>query len=471
MTSASKYWTQIKIDATGNYKFVENIAAKAFFREIFPDVNEIEVPDALVQSQLVQLMRASETVNNSIAKYCLHCFISYQSYQVCQNLVTQFGKYHGFTISDLLVFVLDDDCPSDNSSYHSLASEILDSFDPEKSRLGTWATRLVKHHKELNKFLLQCGVYLVSDWAILNDTSSKQLQRIFSQFYHLTELEIQQASQILESYHAVYRTQRLQQRQQRTRGQCSPPTTEQLQQIGKRLSTQSNLLLTPENLLTQLQEIASHLRKYRIHVRGGSLATESINVPNFDTNQTSNNSSAFNWIDNADEPDEQTDFLMFYRQQLLSCLDESLTQVINNRVKHLKRKDPEKAQKFLTALQLFYCEEVSMTEIAPIVNLPAQFNVSRLLKLKEFCADVQQKLFVLLRDRISAQAKAYTNSERFQLIEEALEEQITALIQEARKEASTPKNARKHNTKSLFSRRLCRLLNDMRTKNDQQFYL
>lgn len=464
MTSASKYWTQIKIDATGNYRFVENIEAKVFFRQLFPDINESEVPDVLVQGKLVQLMWASETVNNSIAKYCLHCFISYQSYQVCQNLTTQFGKNYGFTINDLLVFVLDDDSRPDNSSYHSLASEILDSFDPEKSRLGTWATRLVKHHKELNKFLLQYGVYLVSDWAILNDTSSKQLQRIFSQFYHLTEQEIQQASQLLESYHAVYRTQRLQQRQQKTRGQCLPPTTEQLQQVSEHLSAQTNLLLTPENLLTKLQEIASHLRKYRIHVRGGNLATESINVPNYEINQTSNNSSAFNWIDNSDEPDEQTDFLIFYRQQLLICLDESLTKVINNRVKQLKRKNPEKAQKFLTALQLFYCQEVSMTEIAPIVNLPAQFNVSRLLQLKALCADVQQRLLVLLRDRISAQAKAYTNPERHQLIEEALEEQITVLIQEARKEASTPTNAKRHNTKSLFSRRLCRLLKDMRTE-------
>jgi hypothetical protein len=48
-----------------------------------------------------------------------------------------------------------------------------------------------------NAFLLEHEVYLVSDWAILNDTSSKQLQRIFSQFHHLTSQEIQQAMQLL----------------------------------------------------------------------------------------------------------------------------------------------------------------------------------------------------------------------------------------------------------------------------------
>ncbi len=122
-----------------------------------------------------------------------------------------------------------------------------------------------------NAFLLEHEVYLVSDWAILNDTSSKQLQRIFSQFHHLTSQEIQQAMQLLGSYHAVYRAQRLQARQAGIKG-CQPPTTEQLRQMQDRLSTQTNRMICPETLLAQLEEMASRLRQYRIHVRRGSLA-------------------------------------------------------------------------------------------------------------------------------------------------------------------------------------------------------
>jgi len=120
-----------------------------------------------------------------------------------------------------------------------------------------------------NAFLLEHEVYLVSDWAILNDTSSKQLQRILSQFHHLTSWEIQQAMQLLESYHAVYRAQRLRTRQAGVKG-CQPPTTEQLRQMQERLSTQTNRMC-PETLLAQLEEMASRLRQYRLHVRGGSL--------------------------------------------------------------------------------------------------------------------------------------------------------------------------------------------------------
>ena len=39
-----------------------------------------------------------------------------------------------------------------------------------------------------------------------------------------------------------------------------------------------------------------------------------------------------------------------------------------------------------------------MTEIAKLLNLQAQFHVSRLLKLKDFRADVRQQLLVPLRD-------------------------------------------------------------------------
>lgn len=116
-----------------------------------------------------------------------------------------------------------------------------------------------------------------------------------------------------------------------------------------------------------------------------------------------------------------------------------------------------------------------MTEIAPEVNLQAQFHVSRLLQLKSFRADVQQQLLVRLRDlcfaaalryRVFDQAKAYTEPERLQTlnqqIEEALDEQITQVIQEAARSASTATTAKNQTTTSLFAERLCRHLDTRR---------
>ncbi len=484
MSTASRYWTLVRIDAAGKRKIEEINPAREFFLSSFPEfLAQSEVPDAAIQRQLLLRMREGTEAVRFLAERCLQCFISSEIERVCQRLEAQFGADHGFTSRDLLPFVLDDDgrrptrdtTTPVSTSYQSLLRDILQSFDPDQSSLATWTTRRVKHHRELNAFLLEHGVYLVSDWAILNDTSTKQLQRIFSQFHHLTSLEIQQGTQLLESYHAVYRAHRLKQRQMGIKGQCLPPTTEQLHQIAQHLSTQTPQRLSPETLMTQLQAMASRLREYRIHVRGGSLPTESIDatVPGAIADRI----SFANFIDNRDTTDEQTEFLNLYRQQFLTCLDQAVAQVTDDQVTKFKRKNPQKAQQFLTALQLFHCQGRSMGEIAQIVNLQAQFQVSRLLQLKSFRADVQHQLLVLLRDlcfaaalryRAFDQAKAYTDPERLQTlnqqIEEALEEQVSRVIEEAATEASTATFAKNSITSSLFSERLCRYLDTRRTQ-------
>jgi hypothetical protein len=475
--AASRYWTLVRIDAGGKRKIEEVASVKAFFLSSFPEFTaQNEVPDTSIQRQLLHWMREATEDVRFLAQRCLQCFISNQIERVCQELARQFGAEHGFTSSDLLPFVLDEDYRRQtrkainqaSSPYKSLLSEILQSFDLQQSSLATWTTRRVKHHKELNAFLLEQGVYLVSDWAILNDTNSKQLERIFLQFHQLTAIETQQAQRLLESYHAVYRAQRLKQRQAGVRGQCPPPTTEQLQQISKHLSTQTAKTLSSETVMAQLQAIASRLREYRIHVRGGSLPEKSTDAP---ANGTSADRNRFLEIaDNRGITDEQTEFLDDYRQQFVACLDQVIAQVTEKQVTKLQGNDPQKAQNFLTALKLFHCQGQSMTEIAKALHLQAQFQVSRLLKLKAFRADIQQQLLVQLRDRVLEQAKAYTDAKRLQTlnqqIEEALDEQVAKVIQEAEMEASTATTTKNQIASSLFAQRLCRYLDTNRTGYD-----
>ncbi len=482
LQNITKYWTLVSIDVTGKCKIEEIAPAKAFFLASFPEfLQESEVPDTLIQCQLWYWMREATPEVCVVAESCLKCFISHQIKRTCQHLAAQFGAKHGFMYYDLLPFVLDDDgrrVSRDkgkfaSTPYQSLQHNILQSFNPEQSSLSTWTSRMVKHHRELNAFLLEHGVYLVSDWAILNDTNSKQLQRIFSQFHHLTSWEIQQATQLLKSYHAVYRTQRLQQRRAGIKGRCQPPTTEQLCQIQELLSTQTTRRLSPKTVMTQLQVMASRLREYRIHVRGGSLPTESIDTA---VNGDLVNPILFrDLVDLRYTSDAQTEFLNSYRQQFLSCLDEAIAFVTEEQVRKLQDKDALKAQKFITALQLFYCQGLSMGEIASSLNLQAQFHVSRLLKLKSFRADIQQQFFLRLRDRVINEAKAYTDLERLQAlkgqIEEALDEQITKVFQDAAKEASTATNTRNQTlNNSLFTERLCRYLNLNRFMADVHNY-
>jgi|SRR5919199_3691497 hypothetical protein len=492
MNAASRYWNLIRIDAQEGCKREEIPEAKAFFLDKFPEFAAGQnVSELLIQRQLCHWVRGEELNGDSskqtLAELCLRCFISKQIEHACIHLEAKFGIYHGFTRYDLFPFLLTDVAlgvsrrrragegfgegsepalnsftPSSSvrSTYSSLATEILQTFNPERGNLATWTIRLVKHHRELKAFLLEYGVYLVSDWAILNDTSPEQLSRIFSEFHQFTAWEIQHASILLESYHTVYRRARLASPRTGIQGQCQLPTTEQLEKIAQRFHSHTNLMLPAQEVMQRLQELAELLRQYRLCVRRGLLPTESLDDPNLSREahfQLSNN-----WLETDDSEKLQAEFLAFYRQRFINCLDQALKQVIGDRITYLQRKKSPKSQHFLTALHLFHCRGTSMGEIAPRVGLQAQYQVSRLLKLKELRADVRQKMLKALLDCILEQAKSLADPEHLpcldqKQVEAALDEEIAKIMQEAEVEAEVNSN-RNNPLKSLFSRRLCRSL-------------
>lgn len=441
MGTASRYWTLAKINSAGQLKREEVASAKAFFKQQFPDFNHRDVPDVLVQQQLMQCLSQNQDAAQP-SQLCLRCFISDQVQQVCIQLEARFGQRHGFTCKDLFPFVLDDD---GRNGHRSFAIAVLSTFDPTRSNLSTWTSRLVKQHRELNAFLLECGVYLLSDWAILNDTTAKKLKQIFAEVYPRTPLEVEQAIALLDSYHAVYRQERLKQRLTGAAGgSCLPPTPAQLQAISQHLQQVINLTLPPETILTRLRTLADRLREYRIAARRGTPEAcspdipEMVNTPN---------------LTDEHDPDQ---FLQVYRQQFADCLNRALEQVVSDRLQATK---PPKNQYFITALQLFHCQKISMTEIATRIGLKAQFEVSRLLKLKEFRADVRHWMLSYLRDSVATLAKDFIDPNQLQKrdtqIEIALNQQIEQVIGSDEKQANTPKN---YLTDSVFARKLCEYL-------------
>lgn len=460
MTNASKYWRFVQLDATGRYNVIEIPAAKAFFQQQFPEWSDRDrTSDPDIQRKLLALMQQGKTEEQRWAECCLRCFISNQIRQICRQLEAQFGSHHGVKANDLLPFVLDDAADSwlgrerPVSPYQSFATQILQSFDPERGSLSTWTIRLVRNHRELNRCLLEQGVYMVSDWAILNDTRPRQLPRILGEFHSLTPLEITNSEQLLHSYHAVYRRDRIQQRQSGNAGRCNPPTIAQLCEIAKLLATPQPSPLSPELVLAKLQALASLLRQYRIAVRGGSSPTESLDQP--DVAREARRLQSAEPL--GDELEYQ--FLQFYRQQFEQCLEQVIADVTCDRIQYLQRRKSSADQQFLTALQLFHCQGQSMGQIAHRVGLKQQYQVTRLLKLKDFRADIQQRLFVLLRDRTLEQAQRLATDQTASTlqdhVEAAIDHQLTELMQEAELEASANRDQPFQN---LFARKLCQYL-------------
>jgi hypothetical protein len=206
--------------------------------------------------------------------------------------------------------------------------------------------------------------------------------------------------------------------------------------------------------MEKLRSLANQLRQYRIHVRGGMPPTDSLDQPEVRAVALQMHSS-----EEQDDQAEQHEFLVFYREQLLDCLDQTVVEVTSDRLCFLQGKSPQIADQFLQALHLFHCRGCSMSDIAVEVGLTAQYQVTRLIKLKEFRADIRQRLLLKLGDRILNQAKAYVAPKRLQTLDQqlqrVLDEQIANVIQQAEAEASAPRN---RPLGSLFARRLCRHL-------------
>lgn len=460
MGTASKYWKQIKINSSGSRQILEITEAKQFFTLNFPEyITDSEISDINIQRKLLAWVQDnSDTIlerDSLLAERCLLCFISWQIDLVCQQLAANFGKNYGFTSQNLFPYVLTDDgrisSQKNQTSCCSFAQEILQSFNPNQSNLATWTTRKVKQHPELNSFLLECGVYLISDWAILNDTSPKQLEKIFSVFYNFTAFETRESIDILSSYHAIYRAQRRQKSLSRTGRKCLPPTTEQLQQIAQLIKTKTGKNISPKQVVTKLQDLAAKIREYRISVRSGCLPT----IP-LDTSNHKSLDNQISLVQEADTMDEQNEFLSDYRKQFLVSLDDAIAKVTDTWIQLLKRRKNQKLEQFLQALYLYHCQGKSMTEIAQNVGLKAQYQVTRLLKLKSFRADIRQELLISLRGRILDIAQNYTDPQHLKTIDKkieiALDEQINRVFQEVESDSYKSQSSPQAN---LFAQRVC----------------
>jgi len=426
-----KYWTLIRINPAGGYQTEKVAIAYQYIAQNYQFITEARH----LEQQLIQDYQHGCTE----AELCLRCFISHCTLEECGSIVRQFGEYYQFNQADVLSFVLDDDgLPI--KDYIPLSQNILTSYDPAIATLNTWATRLVRQHPELNQFFKQQGLFLKSDWAILNSTTSKQLQRILRERFYWSTESIQTAILYLESYHAVYLNDRMSEGSQ---GRCKGPTAEQLKRMAEYLQPKR---VTPNQILNQLLAIAQCLRQHRLNRH----QTESIE------DQAIQAKAERQFADTPSFDDPSEAFLLYYRAQFLNCLNTALEKVIHDYTSSLQT---QKANQFRIALRLLYCQRITMTQIAEQLDLKRQDNVARLLKLKSLRADVGLHILNQLKQDIQETAQTFTDPARLTQfaasIDAALRDQVDALLEKDAQQSKTPKAYQKDN---LFAERLCALL-------------
>ncbi|MEM0978678.1 MAG: hypothetical protein AAGH78_00250 [Cyanobacteria bacterium P01_H01_bin.58] len=434
--SVSDYWHLQKLDSTGQNRRQLLEAAHHWVQQQAPTAVEASDDDQRLLQE--RLLRDWQQGRMNLALLCLRCVVSHAILHACLKLVSQFGDYYQFRNADLLPFVLDDE-GKPLEAYQPFGVHIVATYMPGRASLESWAAHLTRNHRELNQFLIERGLYRVSDWAILNDTSTGQLPKILGEFHRLTVAEIAAATTLLAHYHGVYRRDRLQLSQGRKRGRCQVPNEQQLQAI--------NPAVSPRTVLGQLRQLAYWLRQYRIHVRGGNPLLDPLDAAN---------DSAVPTPERSDSEMQQDAFLQTYRQQFEVALAAAMTETLQAYCNKLKRKKMPKDEAFLKALYHFHCQGESMTAIAPKVGLPNQVAVTRLMNLKRFRADVCSALLTRLQSQIPDTVLQFTSPEQLQAVGDSLEallsEEVTRLQAEAESEAQIPRN---RTANSRFARQLC----------------
>lgn len=365
------------------------------------------------QNILVRLHSLFQAQNSALAGLCLRCYVSYAILKACQRIDSLFSGEKRFTYRDLLPFVLNDDGKTliilddrnktqltvtdggktQPQTYPLFSVEILRTYQSNseaRMSLDNWAHLQTRQNPELKNFLSEFGFRHLSDWAILNRVRSPQLNRLAHRDRALCQV-----------FHAVYRRDRRLQRQKI--GKCPEPTESQLQEMLTLLKQQIVVFNNTKNILKALKQVAIQLRNYDVWNSREPLEIYEPESGNYSTRADLPITSS-----NEIENQEQQELLSFLQQSLKSALQESIEREIRDRLTKLSKSKQYSsfAKQFVPGLQLYYCQQMSLREIAPLLGMNNWDRARRVLNPGELLSKIRTLTIQQLLDSILTKAKA-----------------------------------------------------------------
>jgi hypothetical protein len=423
---SSRYWKicRIGLSSKKGYECWTVPLAQAFWQQ-----QALNSQKANLQATLNAYFydrHAIDSKNRAVAGLCLRCYVSYSVLKACQTLDNLFGGAN-FTYLDLFPFVLNDDGKSlriidkdgktqlvlkvqpeevpdaalsklNNqetvpSTYPLFTLEILRTYKSNSSSsmsLENWAYLQTKQNKELKNFLSEFGFKHLSDWALLNKARPKQLERLSDRDRHL-----------ITAFHAVYRRDRLGQRQKGIK-KCPDPNEAQLQEMRARLQKQKIVFNSTGELLKSLKQIATQLRQYDIWSYRESLETYDPETGNY-----SPRADLPKDFSNEADDLEGRELLIFLQESLKVALEGAIAQALETQIDNLTKSKSyaEFAQQFMTGLQLYYGQGMSLAEIAPQLGMSNWDKARRILNPGELLHKTRLLTVQQLLDTILEKAK------------------------------------------------------------------
>ncbi|MGB5134451.1 MAG: hypothetical protein WBN89_04680 [Prochlorococcaceae cyanobacterium] len=208
-----------------------------------------------------RLLAESRQHDHQGAFLCLRCRVSWPLEQKIRSMHRQLAANYGVELIELAAFALDDvgrPLPYIQESSAGAARlavpftvEVIRTYEPMRSSLSHWARQRLDGRNDLKAYLLQQGVKWMGDWALLGDSSHKQVREAA---VHLSSrLTGEDAAALHRRYLPLYRSEKLLYRQRTGRQRGWEPDETFLRSIAPDSPPQR----TREDLL----EIAAAVRR------------------------------------------------------------------------------------------------------------------------------------------------------------------------------------------------------------------
>ena len=462
MNVSSRYWQICRLTLTSNkgYEYKAIASARRFWQEQIPEQSVSQLPE------IPAIFLALFQQNSAVAGLCLRCYVSYPILKACQKLGALFAANQNFTYRDLLPLVLNDDGKRpivlaedgktqlmlnsqgerETTNYQLFTVEVLASYNFNSSSsmsLDNWAFLQTKQNKEVKNFLAEFGFQHLSDWAMLNRVGVKQVSQLSPQDRHLVEV-----------FHAVYRRDRRLQKS-KTLGKCPVPTDKQLTEMQAQLRSRNCIYSTIQEVFTALKRVVRQLREYDIWSYRESLEVYEPDTGNYAPRKdlpTDNSNEAI--------ATEERELLTFLRETLERALVQAIAQAASNRIAKLNKskKYHPFAAKFIPGLQLYYEKEMSLAEIAPILNFGNWDRTRRILNPGDFLNSVRTLTIQQLLESIlqKAQELGLNSISKDPNYLQNISEQIEAFADEEIFQAAAAeiKAGKNRNFKSLYAEQI-----------------
>ncbi len=142
------------------------------------------------------LLQRSQATNDPHPLLCLRCHISHPLEAWVRALHGRFHTSYDLDLTAIASYALDDTgalklrCSTDQHEPFTFAAlqelppglispfsgEVLRTYDPSRCGLPHWARMKIQCHNELKAYLRQQGLLLISDWALLADSSPRRIR-------------------------------------------------------------------------------------------------------------------------------------------------------------------------------------------------------------------------------------------------------------------------------------------------------